>query len=107
MEDVSLNIFTRLGNYVEKHWPEKMTPMDVSNMLGIRFTSLESQVQDLILIVKKLEERIDKIENDLNIFKTQTIVKTRIIGESPSNMTPFASRFKPVQPATGGNGSPQ
>jgi hypothetical protein len=91
---------TRFGIWIEKHWPEKMTAEEVRHNIEIKF-------DDYNAILSALTLRIEKLEKYLEIFKTQSVVKSRIVGESPSTMTPFASRLKPVQPATGGNGSPQ
>lgn len=107
-----MNVFTRIGNWVEKHFPEKMTNEDVANLVNIRFKChldafevVDKQIKQLSLDSmagwKQHEDRLSKIEADLNIFKTQATVKSRIVGTTPDTMTPFASRLKPVQPANG------
>lgn len=103
MEDVPLNIFTRVGIFIEKHWPEKMTTAEVAELVKVENVIICNRLSAL----EKLHEDIKKLKEDLNAFKTQSIVKTRIVGTVSDNMTPFASRLKPVMPANGGNGSPQ
>lgn len=97
-----MNIVTRFGNWIEKHWPEKMTASDVSNMFGVRFTAIESALKECATTFGKIEERVLKLESELSTFKTQSIVKSRIAGDAPTRMTAFASRAP-----NGGNQSPQ
>lgn len=94
-----MNVFTRIGNYIEKHWPEKMTPSDVHNLVGIRFSEVESRISAIEITITSLDDKISKLTDLVKTLLTQATIKSRIIGDNPSNMTPFASRLQPVHPA--------
>ncbi len=91
-----INIFTRIGIYIEKHWPEKMTAEEVR-------TIFQRGIQNQNESIAALYERLNKLEDAVKTLQTQTTVKSRIAGSTPSAMTPFASKF----PINGGNQSPR
>ncbi len=98
-----INIFTRIGIYIEKHWPEKMTSEEVKAYFNKNVSALIQSLAFLDKRVYDLEARIIKLNSEIETLKTQTTVKSRIAGSTPSAMTPFASKF----PINGGNQSPR
>lgn len=117
-----MNIVTRFGNWIEKHWPEKMTVDEVKDLIETQRECIrsidasgkfneklqlehrqafEQLVKDTADQINGINIRIGRIEQDFGILKTQVTIKSRIVGDTPNNMTPFASRPQPVQPANG------
>lgn len=85
-----------------------MTPMDVENMVGLRFSQYDRDLKEIHAAIKSLENALVKLEAEMNLLRTQNIAKSKVVGGGPSTMTPFATRLAPVQPAAnGGNKSPQ
>lgn len=91
-----MNIVSRFGLWIEKHFPEKMTAEDVSSLIkeehGIMRYRLDS-----------LQDDFKKLKEEVSLMKTQSVVKSRISG-STERINPFAQRLQPVQPTPGGNG---
>ena len=108
-----MNIFLKLGNYIDKHWPEKISAEEVhSEIQAIKQEASLCTREIKVLLervhsLEKLQEDFKKIKEEIAIMKTQSNVKTRLSGSVPDNMTPFAQRLQPVRPANGGNQSPQ
>ncbi len=94
-----MNIFTRIGNWVESHFPEKMTPDQVATLVKAQNEHIFTRINSL----ERLHEDIKKIHEEINTLKTQSIMKSRVSNSNPSAMTPFASKFQPI----GGNASPR
>lgn len=78
-----------------------MTSLDVQNMVGVRFSDIESRIEQLEIVGTQLDEKVTKLAELVKTVLTNATIKSRIVGETPSNMTPFASRLQPVQPANG------
>ncbi len=105
-----MNIVLRIGTWIEKRFPEKIAASEVYADIRnskIQLSAHEGELKnhyERISSLEKLHEDFKKIKEDLNIIKTQSIIKSRIVGD---NMTPFATRMQPVKPAqptSGGNG---
>ncbi len=109
-----MNAFTRIGQWVEKHFPEKITAEAVYADISIlktnqsrlfteyelmlkRIHTLELALEDM----KKIKEDAKKLQSELETLKTQSSIKMRVAGSVPDTMTPFASRLPPVQPNGG------
>ena len=115
-----MNIFTRIGSWVEKHFPEKITAEEVLNRFAGFRVSLEAIKEDyasksdqiklatilntFMLETKKIYDSLEKLESELTTIKSQVGFGNRIAG-SKSSMTPFAQRLPPVQPANSNGGN--
>lgn len=84
-----------------------MTSEDVRNLVEKRFelhlNAINKQDENVSKLESEMRERVQKIESEMNTLRTQLVVKARIMGTTPDNMTPFAQRH----PVSGGNKSPQ
>lgn len=95
VEDISLNIFTRIGNWVERHFPEKMTASDVQKIFKSHEITLESHQRDIeshqnaFLKLCALETDVEKFRNELNMLKNLVAIKSRIV---TPQISAFASR---------------
>lgn len=62
----------------------------------------KTQMADEIHSLELLFEDFKKLKEEMVTLKTQSSIKMRVAGSVPDNMTPFASRLPPVQPASNG-----
>jgi hypothetical protein len=112
LENYALNIFLKIGKYLDKRFPEKITAEEVHNEIqAIKQESALSVREIKVLLervhsLEKMFEDFKKIKEEVSLMKTQSNMKSRLAGNVPDNMTAFAQRLSPVQPA-GGNRSPQ
>ena len=116
MEDFSLNVFTRIGLWVEKHFPEKMITTEVMAIfsnLGSEVSIVSAMVKDFAITiphlvdqVSNLESQVKKLTEQIETLRTNVTIKTRVAGSAPDTMTPFATRLPPVQPATANANKP-
>lgn len=105
-----MNIFLRVGQWLEARFPEKISAEEVNTQfIGFKVALDHLRVKDerndgLAEIVYALDPHLKKIEAELETIKTNMTVKTRIAGSSPT-ITPFAQhRLPPVQPANSAMG---
>lgn len=117
VEGLALNIFTRIGSWVEKHFPEKVTAEEVWSQIAAlngkvgqvdlmqhAFADYQELTNTFMLETignaKKISDSFEKLESELATIKSQVGFKSRIAGTpQPTPMTPFATRLPPVQPA--------
>jgi len=105
-----INIILRVGQWIEKRFPEKISAESVRadleaitssiNELTGRIEVIEQQ-SDIPVLQDHLE-RIKKLEEQIKTMQTQATFKSRIVGSVPDTMTPFATRLPPVMPTNGG-----
>lgn len=91
-----MNIITRIGLWLDHRFPEKMTTEEVKIIFE---TGIKNQNES----ISALHDRFNKLESEVETLKTQSTVKMRVSNSTPSNMTPFASKYQSV----GGNQSPR
>ncbi len=112
-----MNIFLRVGQWVDKHFPEKITTTEVMEKFSgfsAHLINLEKELEtkndaiafktqcgDEFVVIRKV---LEKLTADLETLKTNMAMKTRIVGSSPVTLTPFAQRLQPVQPANSSGG---
>lgn len=111
-----MNIILRLGQWMDKKWPDKMTTSEVDSRfnaiqkefdgLNLKFDKnnkeiyvLEADAQNHLGRISKLEYTFAILEQEMKTIRTNMTVKTRISSSNPT-ISPFATR----QPtAIGGN----
>lgn len=98
-----INIVSKFGAWIERHWPEQMTTEDVKKYYDSLFNSMAKNLDTHLELIQTLTKITDKLQSEIETLKTQTTVKSRIAGSTPSTMTPFATKF----PINGGNQSPR
>lgn len=114
VEGLALNIFTRIGTWIERHFPEKMNAADVSaqvqafehnlDTMQAQANHSDERISDLIRDVAKIQIELAKMIPDLEKLNMQNLIQSRKVGTVPSAMTPFAHRLYPVKPAANTNG---
>lgn len=97
-----MNIFTRIGSWIEHHFPEKMTVEEVNIRIDTISKFNLGFMDGVEHRFKLLFDDHEKLKEEVNTLKTNSIVRTKVVSSAPNNMTPFATRM-PV----GGNKSLQ
>lgn len=97
-----MNIVTRLGNWIEKHFPEKMTAEEARLYFLDRLKPYDEALALLVQRLEKLEKEVFMIRGELETVKTQLTMKTKVTTPIIAPMSPFASRR-----VNGGNESPR
>lgn len=101
-----MNIFLKVGQWLEARFPEKLTPTQVSEMVDRKFQLTKEICESFSIDIKFLRDDVKKLQSDIETLKTNMTMKTRIAGSSPASLTPFAQRLQPVQPANSSGGVP-
>lgn len=111
-----MNIFTKIGSWLEKHFPEKITTEEVNKRIDNIVEGLQyarSQIDNVLHVDKRvydLESELIKLKEEMNTLKTNSLIRTKVTHSVPDTMTPFASRKNTppdFQSFTGGNQSHQ
>ena len=97
VENSTLNIFLKIGAWVDKKFPDKLTETQVKDMIYGKFRDADERLQAIEKKTKDIENMLSKITSEIETLKTNSVIKSRIAGSTPSTMTPFATR----QPTSG------
>lgn len=104
-----MNVFLRLGQWVEKHFPEKITTAQVLEVIELYKEKINAHglglqlLNDRLSKVEYLNRELSTLKEQFDLLKNQVTIRTRITPPmTPSAMTPFASRA-----SAGGNESPR
>lgn len=97
-----MNIFTRIGTWVERHFPEKIIAADVEKEfslykaclkeLSLETNSHTTQIQSIqndLVKLNLLHIEVEKLRNELNMLKNLTAIKSRVV---TPQISAFASR---------------
>lgn len=78
-----------------------MTAEDVKNVFESKIKSQNESIGNCYIELRRLEESVSKLTSEVQALKTQTSVKSKVVGSTTDTMTPFASRLNPT--ANGSN----
>ncbi len=93
-----MNVFTRIGVWVDKHFPERMTTEEVNKKFLQLIPAMRDEYSRIELMTHDHNVRLKKLEDEIRALKNQSQIRSRIV---PDTMTPFASRPTPM-PTVGG-----
>ena len=88
---------------MERHFPEKLTSEQAKAYFNEKVEALNSSMNFFNSRLEVLEKKIIEAKSEIETIKMQSAIKSRVSVATPSNMTPFATRFQPA----GGNESPR
>ena len=95
LEVISLNIFLKVGRWIEKKFPDKIIASEVFDKINTVHDVINAELEVMNNDIKVLTEELKKIKEDLNILKNQVTIRSKVMGSAgpQQTMTPFASRF--------------